>query len=393
MSRSRKIVRTKRIYRKKSSHKKLINTIIFILLIIVLVAFGYIVSREWAKRFGPNAPQSSLPVSSTGSVSNNSPSSEAEDLPVSSDIAIDTALSDVKAAYVSSETLLAQKWDNYQSYFASLKTQGYTAVYIELKPENGIIQYNTQNEMAKKYQAVSENAIDLTQLISAVKQAELVPIARISALKDYRAPHVENENSFAYSNQLETNWLDDSMVRGGKPWLNPYMDNARQYVVDISKEIVDAGFEALVLENVNFPDKNTAKMNVVNQTKSYAEILRQLLDEVQTAVGDTPVYVGYHNESFVKTKENPYYVSAQELGWENVVIIIEYDDLNRVMLNVYSEDALTNEQMQEGTQKLLDAVKTQYSDNNAVITFVPNSNIAQMIASVIESNGFVNTIR
>lgn len=386
MAKKRKIVRTKRIYKKRSTNKKALSMVLFILLILILVGLGFIVRKEWSKRFGPNAPQSSMPTSSAPSSS--TPDSSDVSSEATSSQEQPNMLSGVKAIHMTADVLLQQKGDQYKSYLDKAKNEGYNAVYVELKSEDGIILFNTNNEMAKAYGTISENPTDITMLVSAIKQAGLTPIAQISVLKDARAPHVSNNNSYAFSTQLETNWLDDSFDRGGKPWLNPYMDDARKYVVDLSKEIIDAGFDSIVLNNVMFPDKNTGKMNVINQTKSYSEILKQLVNEVQTAIGTAKVYVSYSSESFIKTKESTYYVSAKDIGHTNVAIMINNADLNRVLNNT----TLTAEQKAEATKKLLDQVVADLGKDASVITFVADDLLEKDIKATIDTFHFNNTI-
>lgn len=306
MSRPKKIVRTKRIYKKRSKNKKAANAVFFIILIIVLIGLGYIVMSEWSKRFGPNAPvpPSSVytPQTSSGSSSDSQTSSD-----VSSEITkpLPTQIQDIKAISMSYTEYEGKSAEQVKAFVDTAKTQGYNAIYVELKSEDGKIHFATKNQMAASYSAISETAttIDIAQII---KEAGLTPIARMSSLKDKTAPHVSRENSYAFSTSLNVNWLDDSVDRGGKAWLNPYMDNTRKYIADLTQEVCGLGYEAVVLENVMFPDKNTNKMNPINENKPRAEILAQLLNEAQTAAGDIPVLYGFDAATTARLSENVY---------------------------------------------------------------------------------------
>lgn len=384
MAKPKKVVRTKRLYKKHTPNKKALRTVLFILIVIILVGFGYIVSMEWAKRFGPNAPKSSITTPSLPTID------ETDDNTVSSDVLQSKPekpnnLELVNAKYVNADEIVLLTQDQFKPFFDKIKANGYNSVIVELKSDKGLIYYNTNNEMAKKYGAISEKTVDINALVSAINSSGLTPIAKISTLKDAKAPHVSNENSYAYGTQVATNWLDDSFDRGGKPWLNPYMDNARKYIVDLSKEISDAGFKSIVLENVMFPDKNTGKLNTINQTKSYDLILKQLVDEVQESVKDTKVYVSYNPNSFIKTKENKYYVSAKDINHKNVVLTIEN-------LNNGNQKELTLEQKNENAKVLLEKVISDMGDDASIIIYVKNKKLETDIKSTIESFDFKNQI-
>lgn len=319
MSKQRKIIRTKRIYKKRRTKSKTLSTILFILFLVVLVGFGFIVSKEWSKRFGPNAPKPSSTISSDylESEPSSNTSSETSSKPETPD-----TLTGIKAAYLPANQLAQHSADQFKSVMAQFKTDGYNAVYVELKTAEGKIYYNTQNESAKKFQAIAENPVDLVVLVKAIKDAGLKPIAQMSALKDGIAPHVKNENSYAFGTSLDTNWLDNAFDKGGKPWLNPYMDKARSFVCDLTKEVSTAGFEVIVLDNVMFPEKNTGKMNPINENKPRPEILKQLLQEAQTAAGQSQVLQGVNIEVFA---------NVNAVGYQNQVSVIGYTSLSPII--------------------------------------------------------------
>lgn len=291
MPKQKKIIRTKNLYKIKKPRKKFVGTIIFILIVLALVSLGFIVSKEWAKRFGKNAPVSSHesikpPVNSDTPSSNNSSKNESSSKPT------DTAtVLDVKATALPFEIISA---GTQKEFLKTAKSAGYNSIYIPIKNNEGTVLFNTTNEMAKKYGAISPKPFDLAKLVAEIKAEGLKPIAQISALKDTKAAHVRNENSYGYAGSTTTNWLDDAFASGGKAWLNPYMDNARKYISDLSSEVATVGVEAIILEDVMFPDKNTKSINLINKNKTQAEILSQLVDEAQKAAKTVPVYYGFN---------------------------------------------------------------------------------------------------
>ena len=126
---------------------------------------------------------------------------------------------------------------------------------------------------------------------------------------------MRNENSFAYADQLGTNWLDSTPALGGKSWLNPYMENARTYIAELAGDAAQKGFELIVLTDVNFPTRNTAHMNTIETEPSRNVILGQMLDEVQQAAGDVPVLNSIDLAQQLTLSENAPYVDMQEIGY------------------------------------------------------------------------------
>lgn len=330
MPRQRKIVRTKRLYKKYSVNKQALNMVYYALVIIILIGVGYIVSLEWSKRFGPNAPSSLPPSSVPSAVTPSEPISSEESSNSSVIIEPPVSMSGLKALTMPTELLNGQNDAAVDAFLSKAKTDGYNAVYVELKTADGKIHYKTTNEMAAKLDAVATNAVDINWLAGKIKDAALTPVATMRTLKDPSA-HVKHDNSYCYNESLTTNWLDNSVKLGGKPWLNPYMDNARNYIAALTKEMSEAGFKTILLSDVIFPDKNTRSMGLVNQTKPYSEILAQVLSEAAAAAGDAQVFVLYTSEQFIGTINNPYLVSAKDIGYKQAGVIIDKTSITRVL--------------------------------------------------------------
>lgn len=327
MARPKKVIRTKTLYKKKRLPKKAGSRILFILLIVILVGIGFIVMREWSARFGPNADKIKPPTTDTSSVQEASKPESSE--PQSSEPQKIPTAALGKTARLSAARLLELQ-ANVAAELASFKEQGYTSVLVELKAENGMLCYQSANGMAVRYGTVSENAIDLAALKKAITDAGLRPIAAISTLKDPKAAHVSNENSYAYDTSLNVNWLDNSMAKGGKAWLNPYMENTRAYLCDLSKEISEAGFETILLENIMFPDKNTFKMNTILTTPDRPVILNQLVSEIQAAVGDKVNIIRGVDAAAVAVGEVPFSAAILTLPEKQLGLLL---DLSKIEAN------------------------------------------------------------
>lgn len=306
MSKSRKVVRGKRIYRGRSKRPgQVLRGVLFALLLFLLVGIGYIVCKEWVKYFGPNAviPESSAETESSVSSAESSEESEPE--------TPQTQIKGVTVPYEKAQ-LTGKALD---SYLADLKAQGYTHVFVELKNEDGAVLFQTDAAQAVSFGSTDTNAFDAAVFTAAAQKAGLVPGATITALRDPLVSHVRNNNSFAYSDQLGTNWLDSTRALGGKSWLNPYMDNARSYIAELAGDAADKGFSLILLTDVNFPTRNTAHMNTIKTEPSRNAILGQMLNEVQAAAGDVPVLNSMDLAEQLILSRNAPYTDMQEIGY------------------------------------------------------------------------------
>lgn len=114
--------------------------------------------------------------------------------------------------------------------------------------------YNTQSELAALAEAIAPNGIsNLKEAADYAKTSGLTLYARVSALSDHLASWYDK--GVAYMIQGSTSrWLDNALSSGGKPWLSPFEQKSRDYIAGFVKEISDAGFDSIILGEVEFPD-------------------------------------------------------------------------------------------------------------------------------------------
>lgn len=394
MPRQKKVIRTKSLYKKRRLPQKAVSRILFILLIAILIGIGFIVMREWSARFGKNADKTKSSVPPSSVVTSSELLSSAP-IVSSTPEAVPTVQTG-KAARIAAADLLAAN-GNINDKLKTLKAEGYTSVSIELKAEDGMLAYKSTNEMAVSYGAVSENAIDLAALVKSITDAGLTPIAEISTLKDKKAPHVSNGNSYAYSTSLDVNWLDNSFDKGGKPWLNPYMDNARKYICDISKEISEAGFETILLRNIMFPDKNVVKMNTIKTEPSRESILNQLVTEVETAVSSSVTVIREIDVAATAiASETSFDAQIVRIPSENIGYRISLDSIENNKEKICMQSGIVgaegydkNMPPQEVMGHLLSATKATVKGN--IIPIISQADFAKL-EQVFKDNGITSYI-
>ena len=85
-------------------------------------------------------------------------------------------------------------------------------------------------------------------------------MAKRAAFRDPAGARADHAMAIGYTGQAYL-WLDNKASADGKPWLNPYADAAVQYIGDLIDELHTAGFEQMVLENVQFPASTSSKQD------------------------------------------------------------------------------------------------------------------------------------
>lgn len=280
--------------------KRARNSVLFVLSILVLVFLGYSISGPLTNLLsGQKTPRPS-DTSSKAPTSSQMTSSEIKDIALESEKP--STLSDYKAAFLPLAT--ASDSTKLSEFIKSIKAQGYNAAVLELKNEDGTIFYATQNTMAAEVKAVSETAItNLSEIISKLKSENIVPIANIHAFKDKVATK-NKDAKILYEGKENWSWFDSA---NGKPWLNPYRSAAQDYIISLSCELVDLGFENIMVSSVMFPDVRSFKFadfGELEKTVSHAEILTQFATKLKTAVNEKKAKLLLCYDAFKAQEEN-----------------------------------------------------------------------------------------
>ena len=182
-------------------------------------------------------------------------------------------------------------------FLASLEGTGINSVLVDIKDRQGNVLFQSQNENALAWNAVSASGVDLKALAARLEQNGLALTVRLSAFCDQVAPYGNRGNAVRYQD-TEWLWLDAAADAGGKAWLNPYAPGARDYITGLAVEAVEAGAKLVVLQDVQFPDNSDsrdASFGAESQNVSRQQVLSGFVSEATAAVeaagGQLGVYV------------------------------------------------------------------------------------------------------
>ena len=133
-----------------------------------------------------------------------------------------------------------------------------TYAILTLKDTAGQVYYASQTAVGAANAAPTQ--AELTSVASIFKEEGLVPVAALTAFRDPAGARADRALAIRYQGQ-EYLWLDNKASAGGNPWLNPYAAETVQYIGDLIAEVHAAGFDQVLLENVQFPSSTSAKQD------------------------------------------------------------------------------------------------------------------------------------
>lgn len=329
MAKYQKVKRNKNIY---SSRRRCPTWLRILLFLVIMVAVGFFGGKllldAWndAKR---NYQSSTLESSSSDSSQEISSSSqESVDSEPESSQAPETN-NQVNGVMMPRDILLDAT--KQPAYFQQLKQQGQTAVIVNLKDDHGTIYYQSENLMANTYDAIVENAVDLSVLCQDIIDAGLTPIARIHTLKDAVVSRVAEDTTYLYYGQSGTAWLDNAKNAGGKTWLNPYKQNTKSYIAHLTAEITSAGFKRVILASLEYPGKDSAVMGIANESLSRLEALAALYTQAKSEAerNQATVAIEMSAEVFFGVNDANYNGNPALIGADELAVIFDANILKQ----------------------------------------------------------------
>lgn len=381
----RKIKRQKIHYKGRRNRKNVIKTILFIILILVLVFLAYSVAGPIKQLLsGELGNSSTLASSEEQPSSQQNVSSEASSQPQPETV--------TKAVTMPLETALDQT--KLDPFLTTAKANGYTAVLVELKDENGTVWFQSEEITALCKNAVAENALSAPELAKKIKDAGLTPIAAAHTFKDKTAPNKAIGNTFMVKNSNST-WWDTSAEKGGKPWLNPYKENARSYNTKVVEELAKAGFETIVLRSVQFPDVRSMAKAELDTSPTVPEILSQYVTEAQTAAQNNGarVLVSYDSVDYWNAKAVAYGGEAGGIRAEQIAPVIRLSDYGDTL--TIGETVIENPSANIGTamQAVIGEIKARTGlTEQQIVPVVAQGQDAAAITAALETAGIKNCI-
>ena len=122
--------------------------------------------------------------------------------------------------------------------------EGFNAVSVRLKERDGMLRYAFASAPAE---LIHPNALSRTEL-EVLLSSDVYAVARISCFSDSAAAAMDMTGK-GLCQKSGYVWYDNT----NSHWLDPGKEAAREYLVALCAELVELGFDEVVLENVCYP--------------------------------------------------------------------------------------------------------------------------------------------
>lgn len=214
-----------------------------------------------------------------------------------SDINTDETLSEsIKALHITP--------DEFASYTAEelknmINDGGYNSALIEFKSEYGYIYFESETALEAASRPVYGAYDKITQL-----QSNNIPcIAYISCFKDTVA--ASSMSDMEVTSSAESTFFDTD----GFAWLDPFTEEAKNYLFDLIKQAKDGGFSQIMLDNVCFPTRYSSEEPVYIADASSADtknnVLISFINESVKIAGNDKIITMCDTYGFYETADTP----------------------------------------------------------------------------------------
>jgi len=128
------------------------------------------------------------------------------------------------------------------------------ALLLEMKPREGYLMWDSQCDLAQQYSLVADYPLrsEMADVLKEIRQygaeqdKQIWLVAQISCCVDALLP--TRSGTFSLRSASGNDFFDDTGY-----WLDPYNRELRNYIVQITQELYDLGFDEVVLADVGHP--------------------------------------------------------------------------------------------------------------------------------------------
>lgn len=259
MARPYKIKRHKRIYR-RSAGSILARVAAIVAAVAVLFGLGWALYgpvSDWIsqKQKEPTQQQEMVPGASASEPA--AQPQQQEPAPPAAEPEQPSELTSSKTAYLNNQTVADP-----QAFSQALQQaveQGYDSILFDLKSQDGTVHYTIDYNEPVNARVTAEHPIDLQQTAQQILDAGLMPVASIYTFHDNIYPLADNSASTYYMDS-DVLWVDDAPDKGGKPWIDPFTQSGQDYIRHIIDDAIEAGFQKIILQEVQFPEGYSLNM-------------------------------------------------------------------------------------------------------------------------------------
>lgn len=120
-----------------------------------------------------------------------------------------------------------------------------------MKLQGGWLNYaSTVSYVAGTY--ICDGTMTASEIVDLAAEKGFSVYAQISVTNDNQFPELYKDASIPLLDGTGR-WLDNSVEKGGKPWMTPYSETTVSYMTAIIQELDNAGFSAAICQDFVYP--------------------------------------------------------------------------------------------------------------------------------------------
>ncbi|MCM1363810.1 MAG: putative glycoside hydrolase [Faecalibacterium sp.] len=230
---------TRKADRQKKKRSAWMHAVVYIICFAVIVSAAFFIVDLGLKFSYKAVPESS-----------DTPSVSVQDEKTSPTLLHETG---VKALYMPTEKLGDSKY--IKKLIGKIKAKDANSVVIDFKTQDGRLAYTSSAGYAMLGKCAIFDNETVRKAIDSFTNSKINVIAGIHCFEDSIVSSQNSDLAVKYMNS-DVTWLDKREEDGGKPWLNPYSNNAREYINQIISEVSEMGVNGFLLKSVCFPESD-----------------------------------------------------------------------------------------------------------------------------------------
>ena len=173
--------------------------------------------------------------------------------------------------------------DGLQYIIDAIKLKGINAVNIDIKKEDGTVPFPLNGHTAAVVDESNYISMPIAEAINLLHENGLYVSGVVSCFKDHLA--ASNYPLRALDSAAASKWEDET----GR-WLNPYLEESRNYIKSIVEDSAALGFDEIILSWFFFPyasssnpvsyNEDTAEISKYTAVKDFVTDIRYTLDDI-----------------------------------------------------------------------------------------------------------------
>lgn len=150
-------------------------------------------------------------------------------------------------------------------------------IIVDFKGDYGFLAYGSELEQAKKIKAVIQH-FDIKYLVEKAAKHDLKLIARIVCFRDN---YLARYKDLGIRNHRGEIWVDNK----GLAWTNPYYEKVHEYLLAVTKEVVERGVKSIAYDYIRFPtDGATTEIRLKHVKGSRSDAIVNFLKKVRSEI-------------------------------------------------------------------------------------------------------------